>query len=163
MQYKNRSVNIFYKKREKINLIRPLLFLNRFQALKVCVFFCLPIYIDSTNKLVSFRRNRLRYQIIPTFKVFFNPKINIALNRVISIVNCETAYFTNHLKNIEKFFKIKKYSLKNFKKIQNQKWLTFLPKALQKRAYKKLLASRFKSLSFSEIEFLLQINILFFK
>lgn len=163
MQYTNRSVNIFYKKREKINLIRPLLFLNRFQALRICIFFCLPIYIDSTNKLMSFRRNRLRYQIIPTLRVFFNPKINIALNKVISIANCENDYFINHLKNIEKFFKLKKFNLKNLKKIQNTKWLIFLPKALQKRIYKQLLISRFKSPNFSEIEFLLKINILFFK
>lgn len=162
MRYNNHRLNIFYRKREKISLIRPLLVINRFQTLKICVFLSLPVYIDSTNKLINFRRNRLRHQILPLFKVFFNPRIDIALNRVISIINCENNYFTNHLKYIEKFIKFEKFNLKTLKKIQNKKWIIFLPKALQKKIYKRLLISNFKSLSFSEIDFLLRINILFF-
>nr|ANG44457.1 tRNA-Ile lysidine synthase [Ostreobium sp. OS1B] len=163
MQSNIRNLNIFYIKREKTRLIRPLLVLNRFQILKISIFFRLPIYVDSTNKLVNLRRNRLRHQIIPIFKTFFNPRINIALSRVISIINCENSYFTNHLKNIEKFIKLKKFNLQTLDKIQNKKWLIFLPKALQKKFYKILLNSNFKSLTFSEIEFLLRLNILFFK
>ena len=163
MQYKNRNLNIFYKKREKINIARPLLVLNRLQILKMCVFWRLPIYIDSTNKLTTFRRNRLRHQIFPLFKIFFNPKIDMALTRFISIINNENDYFKNHLKNIEKFVKMQGLNLKILKKIQNPKWLIFLPNALQRKFYQQLLISHFKSLTFSEIEFLLRVNILLFK
>ena len=163
MQYNNRIVNIFYKRREKISVIRPLLVLNRFQILKMCIFFHLPIYIDSTNKLMNFRRNRLRYQIIPLFKIFLNPKFNTALNRFISLTNCENSYFKNHVKNIRKFIKLKKLNFKDLEKIQSKKWFLFLPKALQKKFYKQLLFSNFKSLSFSEIEYLLKISIFYFK
>ena len=107
MQYNNERLSIFYIKRKKINIIRPLLILNRFQILKACVFFHLPLYIDSTNQLTNFRRNRLRHQIYPLFKIFFNPKIDMALTRFISIFNAENIYFHNHLKNIAKFIKIK--------------------------------------------------------
>lgn len=162
MQY-NHSLNIFYRKRKKINLIRPLLALNRFQALKICVFFLLPINIDSTNKSLSFRRNRLRIQILPLFKIFFNPRVDMAVNKTISIINCENNYFTNHMKHIEKLIKVKKFNFKTLKKIKEKKWLTFLPKALQKKIYKQLLTSSFKPLTFSEIDFLLKSNILMFK
>ena len=162
MQY-TYSLNIFYIKRKKINLIRPLLVLNRFQTLKICVFFIFLINIDSTNKLANFRRNRLRIQILPLFKVFFNPRVDMAINKAISIINCENNYFANHLKYIEKFIKVKKFKFKTFKKIKEKKWLIFLPEALQKKIYKQLLISRFKSLTFSEINFLLRLNILLFK
>ena len=162
MQY-SRSLNIFYRKRKKINLIRPLLILNRFQTLKIGMFFIFPIHIDSTNKLVNFRRNRLRIQILPLFKVFFNPRVDIAIDKAISIIICENNYFMNHLKYIEKHIKVKKFNFKNLKRTKEKKWLIFLPEALQKKIYKQLLISRFKSLTFSEIDFLFKINILFFK
>ena len=163
MQYSGHNLNLFYIKRKKISLIRPLLVLSRFQILQLCVFFNLPIYIDSTNKSINFRRNRLRHQILPLFKFFFNPRVDIAIDRIISIINCENSYFANHLKYIEKFIKFKNFNLKTLKKDQNSKWLIFLPKALQKKIYKRLLISHFKSLTFSEVEFLLRINILHFK
>lgn len=163
MQYNSRKLNLFYKKREIIIIIRPLLVLNRLQILKICNFWRLPIYIDSTNKLINFRRNRLRHQILPLFKAFFNPKIDIALTRFISIINYENDYFKNHLKNISKFIKTKQLNSKKLKKIQNLKLFTFLPSALQKKFYKQLLISHFKSLSFNEIEFLLKVNTLLFK
>ena len=162
MQYSH-SLNIFYRKRKKVNLIRPLLNLNRFQTLKICVFFIFPINIDSTNKLVNFRRNRLRIQILPLFKVFFNPRVDIAIDKAISIINCENSYFMNHLKYIEKYIKVKKFNFKTLKRTKEKKWLIFLPEALQKKIYKQLLISRFKSLTFSEIDFLFKINILLFK
>ena len=99
MKYNDQKFNIFYKKRKKIIIIRPLLVLNRLQILKVCTFLHLPIYIDSTNQLTNFRRNRLRHQILPLLKIFFNPKIDVVLTRFISIVNSENIYFNNHLKN----------------------------------------------------------------
>lgn len=163
MRYSKCNLNIFFIKRKKINLIRPLLVLNRFQTLKLCVFFSLPIHIDSTNKLVNFRRNRLRHQILPLFKFFFNPRANIAINRAISTINCENSYFSNHLQSIERFIKFKSFNLKTLNKNQNKKWLIFLPKALQKKIYKKLLTSHFKSLTFSDVEFLLRINDYLFK
>ena len=160
MQYNNQRLSIFYIKRKKINIIRPLIILNRFQILKTCIFLHLPLYIDSTNQLTNFRRNRLRHQIYPLFKIFFNPKIDISLARFISIFNSENVYFNNHLKNIKKFIKIKNL---NFKKIRVLKWAIFLPCALQRRIYQSLLTSHFKSLTFNEIEFLLRVNIFFFK
>ena len=155
MPYKDQKINLFYKKREKINLIRPLLVLNRFQILKMCICCHLPIYVDSTNRLTNFRRNRLRYQILPLFKIFFNPKIDVALTKFLSIINDENQYFTNFLKNINKFIKVTN--------IQKLKWVIFLPYALQRKFYQQLLISHFKSLTFNEIEFLLKLNIFLFK
>lgn len=160
MQYNAQKFHVFYKKRKKINIIRPLLALNRLQILKICVFLRLPLYIDTTNQITNFRRNRLRHQICPIFKTFFNPKIDMALARFISINSSENIYFNNHLKNITKFIQIKNL---NCKKIKILKWVVLLPYALQRKFYQSLLISRFKSLTFNEIEFLLWINIRLFK
>ena len=160
MQYNTQKFHVFYKKRKKINIIRPLIALNRLQILKICVFLRLPLYIDTTNQVTNFRRNRLRHQICPIFKIFFNPKIDMALARFISINNSENIYFNNHLKNITKFIQIKNL---NCKKIKILKWVVLLPSALQRKFYQSLLISRFKSLTFNEIEFLLWINIRLFK
>lgn len=160
MKYKAQKFNLFYKKRKKIHIIRPLLMLNRLHILKICIFLRLPLSIDATNQFANFRRNRLRHQIFPLFKTFFNPKIDVALARFIAINNSETTYFNNHLKSIKKFIQIKNF---NSKKIQTLKWVVFLPKALQRRFYQSLLSSSIKSLTFNEIEFLLRVNICIFK
>lgn len=159
MRYINRRLRIFYKKREKINIARPLLTLNRLQISKICIFLNLPICVDSTNQLINFRRNRLRRQVFPLFKIFFNPKIDLALTKFISIINTENDYFSNHLKNIEKIVKIRELHSQSVRKNYNPKWLIFLPHALQRKFYQKLLIYHFKTLTYREIEFLLKINI----
>lgn len=160
MKYKAKKFNLFYKKRKKIHIIRPFLMLNRLHILKICIFLRLPLFIDATNQLTNFRRNRLRHQIFPLFKIFFNPKIDVALARFIEINNSETTYFNSHLKNIKKFIQMKNF---NSKKIQTLKWVIFLPKALQRKFYQSLLTSSTKSLTFNEIEFLIRLNIGVFK
>ena len=160
MQNDYQKIRIFYRKRECIKLIRPLLSLNRLQILKICVFYNLPIYIDSTNQQVNFRRNRIRHQVYPILKIFFNPKMDFALMRLLSIINSEENYFRSHLKILEKYIKGRKIFLN---KNLGGKWIIFLPNALQRKLYQRLLISNFKSLTFDEVEFLLRLNICNFK
>ena len=162
MEYSYQSFNIFYKRHKKVTLLRPLLILNRLQILKVCTFYRLPICIDYTNQLISFRRNRLRHQIYPTLRTFFNPNIDVALKRLLSLIKTENDYFLNHLKNIQKFIQLNNFNLKKKKNLR-PKWICFLPIALQRKFYQKLLTSNFRSLTFNEIEFLLRKNIFLLK
>ena len=60
--------------------IRPLLALNRFDISKLCIYWQLPVYPDQSNQKMSFLRNRVRKQLLPTIKLFFNSRIeNILL------------------------------------------------------------------------------------
>lgn len=156
-------INIFYKKREKIKLIRPLLNLNRFEIIKLCNFWKLPIYVDLTNKYINLKRNRLRHQILPTLKIFFNSKIQKALVHCIKTIQFENTYFKYQLKSIKKFLKTKHFTYTKIRgKSHLSKWLRYLPYALQQKVYQQFLVFHFKSLTFLEIQFFLK-NILFFK
>ena len=155
-------ISFFYQKRIKIQLIRPLLSLNRLEILKLSSFWLLPIYIDPTNKLFNFRRNRLRHQIFPILRVFFNPKIDNALLRFIETINLDKNYFNSQLYETKNFFKIQKIKSLNsgVKNLESKKFFTCLPINLQKKIYKQLLILHFKNITFNEIESLLQLNIL---
>jgi len=67
---------------KQIFLLRPLLDVNREEIYVLCKQLNLPIWSDSTNYIYQIERNRLRYELIPYIKNFFNKKIekNILLS-----------------------------------------------------------------------------------
>ena len=70
----------------KINLytnykmIRPLLNCSRSEITLICTQTRIPVYPDKSNKTIQYSRNRLRKQIFPSIKLFFNPKVEDALS-----------------------------------------------------------------------------------
>ena len=110
---------------------------------------------------MNFRRNRLRYQILPIIRTFFNPKIDDALFRFGEIVNIEKNYFNSQLYETKNFFKIQKINFLNskFKKLKNKKFFTYLPNNLQKKIYRQFFIFRFKNITFTEIDSLLRLNL----
>ena len=157
----NSTVYIFYKKGKKIQLIRPAIALNRFEILKLASFWQLPIYVDYTNKLISFRRNRLRHQIFPILRVFFNPKIDKAFFRFIETVIFEKNYFNQQLNETKNFFRIQRIESSNLRveQLKIKKFLIYLPENLQKKFYRQFLIVFFKNITFNEIESLLRLNL----
>lgn len=152
-------VYIFYKKSKKIYLIRPLLIINRVEVLKLSFFWKLPLFVDLTNNLINFRRNRLRNQIFPILKIFFNPKIELAIDQFIKTANFEKNYFNYQLYKIKKFLKIQK--LKNLssknRQMNNTKLLMYLPEDLKKLIYKHLLFFYFKDSLSYEFDFIIKL------
>ena len=150
---------IFYKKQRKIKLKRPNLALNRAETFKLSLFWTLPIILDSTNQLMNFKRNKLRYQILPILKLFFNPKLEEALIKFIFELNLEKKYFSQKIKESEAFIKLYrlKYKKKNINKVKI--FFTYLPLSLKKQIYKKALYSYLKNVNYYEINFLLKFNI----
>lgn len=153
------KINIFYRKRKQIKIIRPLLALNRFEVLKLCIFWELPIYIDLSNSSMNFRRNRIRHQLLPALRTFFNPKIDLALIKFIKIVNFENQYFDQQIKVVKNFFKIKYFNFQFLNTSSSPKWLVYLPHTLKQRLYYQLLKFHFKSLTFDEIQFFKKIEL----
>ena len=72
--------------------IRPLLALNRFDISKLCIYWELPVYPDQSNQKMSFLRNRVRKQLLPTIKLFFNSRIENVLLQFAEIFYDEDHY-----------------------------------------------------------------------
>jgi tRNA(Ile)-lysidine synthetase-like protein len=57
-------------------LIRPITILDRFTVKKLVQYFILPVYPDTSNTKKKYYRNRIRSELIPTLRFFFNPQIH---------------------------------------------------------------------------------------
>ena len=79
----------------KINLytnykmIRPLLNSSRSEITLICTQTRIPVYPDKSNKTIQYSRNRLRKQIFPSIKLFFNPKVEDALSNFADLASKE--------------------------------------------------------------------------
>nr|YP_009105627.1 hypothetical chloroplast RF62 [Xylochloris irregularis]AIT94359.1 hypothetical chloroplast RF62 [Xylochloris irregularis] len=92
----------------KTHLIRPLITLHRRDIKKLCFFWMLPFCPDKTNQQLTFQRNRVRNQLLPSLKHFLNPQLEKALFQLSEIlasehrfVECFTTQFWSQAGNIE--------------------------------------------------------------
>lgn len=89
----NRRSNQTKIKFQMIFLIRPLLTVSRSETKILSNFWNLPVFPDRTNLQLKYRRNRIRYQLLPALKILFNPKIDRVLLEFSEITNKENFYF----------------------------------------------------------------------
>ena len=80
----------------KVN--RPLLNVHRIEIRQFVRFWKLPIYSDQSNQKTNYLRNKIRKQLMPTLRIFFNPQIDTVLLNFIEIQKNEQLYFQNVLK-----------------------------------------------------------------
>ena len=85
-----------------IIILRPLLKFSRFQLLKFCEFWYLPIMPDWTNFNICFRRNNLRLQLIPYLKIFLNLNLFKKIDQFQQKLNFENRYLQLFLQKIAK-------------------------------------------------------------
>lgn len=89
------SINSFF-------LIRPILSLHRFDLKKLSIFWKLPLYPDVSNQKKYYYRNRIRKQLLPTLRFFFNSQIDNTFFQFTEILVAEQIYLQiviNRLKN----------------------------------------------------------------
>ena len=79
---------------------RPLLNVQRAEITQFVVFWKLPIYPDQSNKKTNLLRNKIRKQIMPTLRIFFNPQIDSALTNFARITSNEQLYFLSALNSL---------------------------------------------------------------
>nr|AYR06533.1 tRNA(Ile)-lysidine synthase [Rhodogorgon sp.] len=89
-----------------ISIIRPLLNFKRQEITWFCRQFHLPTWSDITNYNYNIRRNRLRHELIPYLKQYFNPNIEEALCSFLDISNKDNAYIKE---NVVKLYLISKH------------------------------------------------------
>ena len=86
--------------RSQIIILRPFLQFSRFELLKFCEFWNLPILPDFTNLNACFRRNHLRLQWIPYLKIFLNLNLFNKIDQFQQILHLENQYLHLFLQKI---------------------------------------------------------------
>lgn len=80
---------LFFLKKNRIKLVCPMMVYKpflKFTRFEIYHFVCLqklPTWTDPTNFKMQYLRNRIRYQLLPTFRFYFHNKIDICLLRFI--------------------------------------------------------------------------------
>lgn len=75
-----------------ISLVRPLLDVTRAQTAQFCRDYAIPIWEDSTNTDRNYARNRLRLDVLPLLRDYFNPQVDSTLAQTAEILTAEVAY-----------------------------------------------------------------------
>jgi tRNA(Ile)-lysidine synthase len=75
-----------------INLVRPLLNVSRHQTKGFCDENQIPIWEDSTNQNLDYRRNRLRLETIPYLQAHFNPQLENAIAQTSELLHGDVLY-----------------------------------------------------------------------
>lgn len=126
-----------------VNLIRPILNITRKQISEQTDIYKIPKFSDPTNTILNIDRNRIRHQLIPYIRKYFNPKIDYVLNNLADIVYYDLLYLDNIIDNI--YYNTQNQNLKNSiieeKSIScnriNIQILQSFPIAIQRRFIKK--------------------------
>nr|YP_010336419.1 tRNA(Ile)-lysidine synthase [Goniotrichopsis reniformis]UNJ14825.1 tRNA(Ile)-lysidine synthase [Goniotrichopsis reniformis] len=75
-----------------ITICRPLITLTADDILAFCRYYYLPVWSDITNFNLYHKRNRLRQDVIPYIKKFFNPKLIISLSNISNLLELQMNY-----------------------------------------------------------------------
>ena len=115
--YKTIDLYWFYSQKKfpnintNLNLIRPILNITRKQISEQTDIYKIPKFSDPTNIILDIHRNRIRHQLIPYLRKYFNPKIDYALSNLAEIVHYDLLYLDNIIDNI--YYNTQNQNLKN--------------------------------------------------
>jgi tRNA(Ile)-lysidine synthase len=86
-------VSVLQSGEEKLamNVVRPLLALSRAEIEEYCRHFKIKPRVDSSNKSITFTRNRIRLELLPQLRTY-NPRVDEALLRLAAIAGEETEF-----------------------------------------------------------------------
>nr|YP_009739194.1 tRNA(Ile)-lysidine synthase [Palmaria decipiens]QIC19633.1 tRNA(Ile)-lysidine synthase [Palmaria decipiens] len=76
----------------RIRLVRPLIDIPRTEISWFCRHYYLPIWSDNTNIFYSKTRNRMRQEMIPYIKLYFQPKIEQQISNFLDKINSDSDY-----------------------------------------------------------------------
>lgn len=93
----NKSFFIESLKTQNSNIIRPFFLVSRNELKLFLIVLQLPIFPDKTNRTFLYKRNRLRKQIIPLLKRYFNKQINGTIIKIIEILSHNEKEFINEV------------------------------------------------------------------
>nr|YP_009244514.1 tRNA(Ile)-lysidine synthase [Agarophyton chilense]AMK96756.1 tRNA(Ile)-lysidine synthase [Agarophyton chilense]ASP44651.1 tRNA(Ile)-lysidine synthase [Agarophyton chilense]UAD84315.1 tRNAIle-lysidine synthetase [Agarophyton chilense] len=112
---------------DQIQVIRPMIQINTGDILWFCRKFNLPIWSDKTNFYYTNCRNRIRYELVPYLKEYFNPKIESNIINFLHLSSTENEYIKQNSIKLYLASRHSRYIAINYRIIKNQHL------ALQKR------------------------------
>ena len=147
----------FYK--NEYILVRPFLSLTRFDLKKICNSWKIPLFPDQSNQKLKYQRNRIRKQILPTLRFFFNPQIDTTIYQFIEIINSEQEYIDFITARIVNGFPkgAKRYQKQTIVELETS-FINVLPLPIRRKVIKQFLM-RFahkKNYKFFDVEQFLQ-------
>ncbi len=98
-----RKQNLFFLNKKIFKnffIFRPLLKKSRLDIKTISSEWKLPVFPDKTNEIVLYKRNRIRKQLLPSLRFFFNPKIDKILFQYNQILSSEELILENFIKNL---------------------------------------------------------------
>jgi tRNA(Ile)-lysidine synthetase-like protein len=122
-------------------IFRPLLKKSRLDIKTISIHWKLPVFPDKTNEIVLYKRNRIRKQLLPSLRFFFNPKIDKILFQYNQVLSSEELIIENFIKNFfeeiifeyETFYSINLFLLNSFPlAIQRKICFLFFKKKVKK-------------------------------
>lgn len=75
-----------------IELVRPLLNFTRTETGDFCRTWQIPVWEDSTNQDLSYRRNRIRHELLPYLSAHFNPRAEQTLAQAAELLQGDVQY-----------------------------------------------------------------------
>jgi len=121
-----------------VTLVRPLLGFTRAETAQFCKDQQLPIWEDSSNQDLDFRRNRVRHELMPYLRSHFNSQVERSLAQMAEITAADIDYLTVQTDHI--------YRQTVTTAADSQSWqidqqaLSAVPLSLQRRVIKQLLS-----------------------
>lgn len=85
---------------EGVDLVRPLLEIDRAQTGQFCQEQQLPIWEDSTNQDVHYARNRIRHELIPYLQTHFNPGVEAHIAQTAELLRAEVEYLESQAQEL---------------------------------------------------------------
>nr|YP_009106217.1 hypothetical chloroplast RF62 [Binuclearia lauterbornii]AIT95064.1 hypothetical chloroplast RF62 [Binuclearia lauterbornii] len=148
--------NLLNNKKNLTQIIRPFLFLSRFEIKIINILLKLPIFPDKTNQKIIYTRNRIRNQVFPLIRFFFNPKFDNLFFQYNEIGYSEENFFEYLTKKIYTEICYEN----NYLICINLYILKKLPLAIQRRILYQFFEKNFrKNIRFSQINYLINFYI----
>ena len=148
---KKKQKSFFYKNEHL--LVRPFLSLSRFDLKKICNSWKVPLFPDKSNQKLKYQRNRIRKQILPLLRFFFNPQIDTTTYQFIEILNSEQKHIDFITARITNEIQCKKQDKVFLKK----EFLNVLPLPIKRKIIKQFLENSLKKkCRFFDVEQVLQ-------
>ena len=149
VKIRQKKIEIFPLYTTQYTLVRPFLSLARFDLKKLCTSWKIPLFPDQSNQKVKYQRNRIRKQLLPTLRFFFNPQIDTVLYQFIDIIKKEEEYINFITARI-----VRKIEQKQEKSVELETSLFgVLPIAVKRKVMKHFLDPIMKkSLTFFDVE-----------
>lgn len=125
---------------DSIQLVRPLLNFTRQETASICTNYRLPIWEDSTNQDLTYRRNRIRQELIPYLQQHCNPRAEVHLAQTAELLTAEVEYLETVASQIRQQIQAERSELPGA--LFNRRLLQSAAIALQRRVIRQILQEK---------------------